>query len=155
MPGFFFICLSAMRIRCLADVRADYWALSVLSDNIRYENPLISGYASGLLGIKRVVRQYPLWKSAALRICERIITKKNGRHEGTHSISYESINNYIAVYPPSTGRLTPVTYVEAGEARKQIAVSSSPSLPYLSRGIIVLAFCWKKSESSVSFVRGL
>ena len=62
---------------------------------------------------------------------------------------------YIAVYPPSTGRLTPVTYVVAGEARKQIAVSSSPSLPYLSRGIIVLALAWKKSESNVSFVRGL
>ena len=63
--------------------------------------------------------------------------------------------DYMQVYPPSTGRLTPVTYVVAGDERKQMAVSSSPSLPYLSRGIIVLALAWKNSESNVSFVRGL
>ena len=63
--------------------------------------------------------------------------------------------DHMQVYPPSTGRLTPVTYVVAGEARKHTAVSSSPSLPYLSRGIIVLALAWKNSESKVSFVRGL
>lgn len=67
----------------------------------------------------------------------------------------KSVVNYMQVYPPSTGRLTPVTYVVAGDERKQIAVSSSPSLPYLSRGIIVLALAWKNSESKVSFVRGL
>lgn len=62
---------------------------------------------------------------------------------------------YIAVYPPSTGRFTPVTYDDAGDARKMVAVSSSPSIPYLSSGIIVFAFCWKNSELSVSSVRGV
>ena len=62
---------------------------------------------------------------------------------------------YMQVYPPSTGRATPVTYDDLGEARNTAAVSSSPSLPYLSIGIIVLAFAWKKSLSRVSLVRSV
>ena len=38
-------------------------------------------------------------------------------------------SNYIQVYPPSTGRFTPVTYDDAGDARKMAAESSSPSFP--------------------------
>ena len=68
--------------------------------------------------------------------------------------NFENFNPYIEVYPPSTGSATPVTYEEAGDARKMAAVSSSPSFPYLLSGIIVSAFCWKKSESKVSLVRG-
>ena len=65
------------------------------------------------------------------------------------------LSNYMQVYPPSTGRATPVTYDDLGEARNTAAVSSSPSLPYLSIGIIVLAFAWKKSLSRVSLVRSV
>ena len=44
-------------------------------------------------------------------------------------ISGASQEDHIAVYPPSTGRLTPVTYAEFFEARNRVAVSSSPSSP--------------------------
>ena len=46
-----------------------------------------------------------------------------------HRMDGETNTPYIDVYPPSTGRATPVTYAELGDARKIAALSSSPSFP--------------------------
>lgn len=63
--------------------------------------------------------------------------------------------SYIQVYPPSTAMFCPLTYELNLDARNNAHVSNSPSLPYLSIGMLIFACPWKKSLSRVAVVRSV
>ena len=59
---------------------------------------------------------------------------------GTYFGWFDAFRTYMAKYPPSTGIMAPVTYLDASEARNKIAPLRSSSSPNLLIGMWLRSF---------------